>query len=260
MPRVDAVSDVAVHYEELLARHYTWMLGDFDELVAEQHQLLEAHGASASETVDGARIALDLGCGSGIQSVALAQLGYDTVLGVDLSRTLLAELESRALPFPAIRGVHADICAGLDRVAGPQTIATAVCMGDTLPHLPDAGAVRRLFDDVVGVLRPGGLFILSFRDLTARRSGLDRFIPVRADPDRIMTCFLEDEGDAVRVHDLIHSKTPEGTWRLDKSSYRKLRLAPSWVTGQLAEAGFGAISVAPGPRGSCTIAARGPQT
>jgi SAM-dependent methyltransferase len=253
------VSDVAVHYEQLLARHYTWMLGDFDELVAEQRRLLEAHGASASDTVDGARVALDLGCGSGIQSVALAQLGYDTVLAVDLSRTLLAELKSRAVPFPAIRGVYADICAGLDHIAEPRTIATAVCMGDTLPHLPDAGAVRRLFDDVANALTPGGLFILSFRDLTTRLSGLDRFIPVRADPDRIMTCFLEDEGDAVRVHDLIHSKTPDGTWRLGKSSYRKLRLAPSWVTGQLAEAGFAAISQASGPRGFCMITARRPQ-
>ena len=40
-----------------------------------------------------------------------------------------------------------------------------------------------------------------------------------------MTCFLEDEGDAIRVHDLIHTMNHEGAWQLGKSSYRKLRLA-----------------------------------
>ena len=40
------MSDVAKHYENLLARHYSWMVGAaFDAKVAEQQALLEELGA-----------------------------------------------------------------------------------------------------------------------------------------------------------------------------------------------------------------------
>lgn len=255
MTEAYARSEVAAHYEELLAQHYTWMLGgDFDELVAEQRHLLAAHGASAER--DG--VALDLGCGSGIHSVALTQLGHGTVVAVDISETLVGELAKRSAGSPAIRAVHADLCDGLGDLVRPRSISTAVCMGDTLPHLPDTAAVRRLFDDVFAALVPRGVFVLSFRDLTTPLTGLDRFIQVRADQDRIMTCFLEDEGDAVRVHDLVHAKDPDGAWRLGKSSYRKLRLSPDRVVSQLREAGFVVAPPEPGPRGMNVITARRP--
>jgi SAM-dependent methyltransferase len=250
------MSEVEAHYEGLLAQHYTWMLGaDFDELVEEQRRLLGSCGAGLSDQLS---VALDIGCGSGIHSVALAQLGHGTVLGVDVSQTLIAELASRAARFPAIRAVYADVCVGLDAIVDAGSIATAVCMGDTLPHLPDAVAVRRLIDDVFLALRPGGLFITSFRDLTIPLSGADRFILVRSDEDRIMTCFLEDEGDAVRVHDLVHSKDASGAWQLSKSSYRKLRIAPTWITDQLRDAGFEVGPVETGPRGMCVVTAHRP--
>ncbi|GAA5018796.1 class I SAM-dependent methyltransferase [Actinopolymorpha pittospori] len=252
------MSEVVSHYEELLAQHYTWMLGaDFDELVTEQRRLLSSCGATSPQEQN--TVALDLGCGSGIHSVALAHLGHDTVLSVDISATLIAELADRASRFPGIRPIRADLCAGLDAIVEPRSIAAAVCMGDTLPHLPDTSAVRRLLDDTFDVLLPGGVFVLSFRDLTTPLVGLDRFIPVRADQHRIMTCFLEDEGDAVRVTDLIHMKDPDGSWRLGKSSYRKLRLPPVWVAGQLREAGFAVAHLEPGPRGTCVITARRPE-
>jgi SAM-dependent methyltransferase len=252
------MSEIFAHYEELLARHYTWMLGaDFDELVAEQRHLLDSCGASSSKQQNS--VALDLGCGSGIHSVALARLGHDTVLGIDISETLIAELAERASRFPGIRPIRADLCAGLDTIVEPRSITAAVCMGDTLPHLPDTTAVRRLLDDTFEALLPGGVFVLSFRDLTTPLVGLDRFIQVRADQQRVMTCFLEDEGDTVRVTDLIHTKDPDGAWRLGKSSYHKLRLPPVWVAGQLREAGFAVAPLETGPRGMCVITARRPE-
>lgn len=99
-------------------------------------------------------MALDLGCGSGIDSVALAQLGYDTVVSIDISQTLIAEPAIRSARFPAIRPACADLCAGLYAIVGPRSSATAVCMGDTLPHLPDAAAVQRLVDDTFEALIP----------------------------------------------------------------------------------------------------------
>jgi hypothetical protein len=61
---------------------------------------------------------------------------------------------------------------------------------------------------------------------------------VQADDNRIMTCFLEYKmSDAVTVHDLVYVRG-EGGWKLNKSSYEKLRLGFSWVKDALRNAGF----------------------
>lgn len=250
-------TEVAEHYENLLAEHYTWMLGaDFDELVTQQRDILDSVNAGHT---DGSAVALDLGCGSGIHSIALEQLGHETVLSVDFSSTLLAELATRSARYPAIRPVHGDIAEGLESIVQPATVETAVCMGDTVTHLPDIESVQRVFGATFDALAPGGRFVLSFRDLTVALRGLDRFLPVHAGEDRIMTCFLEDDGGgAVRVHDLLHRKTPEGGWELRKSSYRKIRLAPAWVATQLSEQGFTVDKPELGPRRMYVISARKP--
>jgi len=65
---------------------------------------------------------------------------------------------------------------------------------------------------------PHGKFILGFRDLSVEQHGLDLFIPIRGDNERIMTCFLEYEPETVIVHDLIYVRQGDG-WDLCKSSY-----------------------------------------
>jgi SAM-dependent methyltransferase len=220
---------VTEHYENLLADHYSWMSGPFADGVAAQRALLAGLGVAPS---DGKR-ALDLGCGAGLQSVALAELGFD-VTAIDTSRKLLNELATRAGDL-AITPIEGDI-ATVATLVEPG-FGVAVCIGDTLTHLPSPAVVERLFDGVARVLAHSGLFVLTFRDMTAELTGTDRFIPVRSDTDRILTCFLEYEPEAVRVHDLIHVRQG-GEWALHKSSYRKLRLAPGWVCDTLTRCGF----------------------
>jgi protein-L-isoaspartate O-methyltransferase len=51
----------------------------------------------------GTGIARDLGCGSGFQSIALAELGYPTVIAVDSSAKLLAHAVGQLVPQAACR-------------------------------------------------------------------------------------------------------------------------------------------------------------
>jgi SAM-dependent methyltransferase len=231
-----APNPAANHYENLLAEHYTWMFGaSFDQKVSEQRALLELLGVSAP-SADSTGVALDLGCGSGFQSVALADIGFREVIAVDTSAKLLAELDAHRDGRP-IRTLLADLSAVRD-FAEPESADMIACMGDTLTHLPGKADVCNLFADSFRILVPGGTIVLTFRDLTHPASGLDRFIPVRSDADRIMTCFLEYESpETVVVHDLIHVRSGSD-WALHKSSYRKLRLAPKWVCDQLTSVGF----------------------
>ena len=224
------MASVREHYEELLAHHYSRMFGEFEAKVAEQRALLERLGVGSSRA---SGLAVDLGCGSGFQSIALANLGF-RVLAIDFSERLLGELKTRASGLP-VETIAADI-----RDAGalvPSGVALAVCMGDTLSHLEREDDLARVFDGVAARLADGGRLILTFRDLSGELRELDRFLPLYAAADLIMTCFLEYEPATVKVHDLVWERQADG-WRFRKSVYRKLRLAPATVISRLERAGF----------------------
>ena len=114
----------------------------------------------------------------------------------------------------------------------------------------------QLFRDAFAALAPGGLLVLTYRDLSVELQGLDRFIPVRSDPDRIMTCFLEYGPETVTVHDLIHTREAAG-WKLEKSSYKKVRLPVAAVESALIDAGFAMARSEPAGRMHAIVAHRG---
>lgn len=222
------------HYENLLADHYEWMFGlPFETKVAEQKAILDEFAGTNAR----GGLAVDLGCGSGFQSFALAERGYQ-VLAVDSSKKLLRELSAR-IGSRNITTKHGDL-RELDDLVQPGSVEIAVCMGDTLTHLSGRTEVSDLFHAVARALKPGGRFVITYRDLaSAELFGLDRFIPVRSDDGRVMTCFLEYEtADTVVVHDLINVRNDAGKWTLHKSSYRKLRLPVEWVVAELRGCGL----------------------
>jgi 2-polyprenyl-3-methyl-5-hydroxy-6-metoxy-1,4-benzoquinol methylase len=222
------------HYRTFLAEHYTWMSGPYAEKIAHQHELLVRSGVVPLTTGE----ALDLGCGPGSQSIALAQLGF-SVTAIDANAQLLEELSQRATGMPILTVQH-DLCVLATCPALPAQVDVAVCVGDIIPHLPTAECITTLFQQVSARLVPHGKFVLSFRDLSEERYGLDRFLPIRSDSDRIMMCFLEFEPNTVVVHDLIYIRQGE-RWDLRKSSYRKLRLSLARVLSQLETEGLAVL-------------------
>ena len=231
------MSDVHVHYETLLAARYVWMHGDFEERARSESALLQTLGIDAGHGAT----ALDLGCGPGYQSIALGRHGW-RVTALDSSAQLLDELRRAAGALPIVT-VHADLRECAQHV--PAACELAVCMGDTLTHLASRDEVHALFRDLAAALAPGARAVLTWRTLDTELAGTDRFIPVRADADRIMTCFLEYAPESVRVHDVVHERDG-GSWRMHTSSYTKLRLPLAWVAAALAAAGFDIEIARPG--------------
>ena len=220
------------HYNELLADHYTWMIGmPFDAKVDEQRTVLQSLGIAPGHH----GTALDLGSGPGFQAIALAELGFERVLALDTSRALLDELVEHTGDLP-IDVIEQDL-RHFDHLVAPGSVEAIVCMGDTLTHLDDETDVAKLFKEARMALQPDGLIILTFRDLSTELAGLDRFLPIRSDADRIMTCVLEYEPATVVVNDLVHLRGPDG-WTLHKSIYCKLRLGPDRVVEMLTAVGF----------------------
>jgi SAM-dependent methyltransferase len=240
------MKSVQAHYREHLGPVYDWMLGDFQQASVRAEAQLRAAGLGAG----GGAQAVDLGCGSGLQSLPLLKLGY-RVLALDTCALLLQRLQERAKGLP-IRVLEEDLRRFRKHLLEP--VAAIVCMGDTLSHLESREDVRRLLADAAGSLAPDGRLLLGFRDLTSIAT---RFIPVRGDPDRILTCVLEEQGEFVVVHDLLHERRGPG-WDMSLSSYRKLRLSPEVVQADAAAAGLEIDSVGV-ERGLVTLVATRPR-
>lgn len=241
--------DAARHYETLLAEHYTWMTGGRAANEARSAALFAAHGITPR--LGG--VAVDLGAGSGYQALPLARAGF-RVYAVDFNARLLAETRAAAVDLPVLP-VHGDLVEFTQQVREP--VEVFVCMGDTLPHLERMADVEALFAAMAEAALPGGRVVLTFRDLSAERAGVERFIPVRSDAERIFTCFLEYEPGHVVVHDLVHLRRADGTWDFRASAYRKLRLSEGVVVAMLESAGF-AMEFRESANGLVTLIARRP--
>jgi len=228
------MSSIVEHYRDFLAERYTWMCGGFPAQVQKNRDLFCTLGLE-----DGAnRIALDLGCGSGFQSLALAQSGY-RVVSVDLSKLLLQELAAEAGEL-SIDMVHANML-DVEQYSKSGPFDVVVCMGDSLTHLESIAEVGQLIENAASVLRAGGRICLSFRDLTEELTGVDRALPVRLDRDHLMTTFLEYTPTHVHVHDIAFEAEGDG-WQMRKSVYRKLRLSSDAAEKLLRNSGFEQIS------------------
>jgi 2-polyprenyl-3-methyl-5-hydroxy-6-metoxy-1,4-benzoquinol methylase len=237
---------VDAHYADHLGPVYTWMIGDIDAAFSRSDRELDV--LPLPPKAGGS--AVDLGAGFGLHAIPLARRGF-RVVAIDTYAPLLKELVSRKGSLP-IRTVNADLLAF--RAHTPKPMDVIVCMGDTLTHLPNQSCVESLLGDVAASLNPGGLFVATFRDyVSAPLQGDARFILVRSDEERILTCFLEYADTTVTVHDLLHQREG-GSWRLRASSYPKLRLSPEWVVERLSSLGL-SVRRDTAPRGMIRIAA-----
>ena len=220
---------VKEHYDTHLAGFYSWMSGDFSTRQNEFYTFLHAHNIFPT----GTGMAIDLGCGHGIQSIAMAKAGF-TVKAVDFSVPLLQELKANCVNLPVacfeddIRNI------GQYKDIKPELI---ICWGDTICHLQSKHEIFSLLTDCANVLNQDGKLLLSFRDYSKELEGLGRFIPVVSDENRILTCFLEYAGEFITVTDLLHEKS-NGRWIQKVSSYKKVRVSVKEIIDHLTKAGL----------------------
>lgn len=236
------MTSVANHYKDHLAPIYVWMAGGVEQATA-----LGASDLAGFVGTPG--YAVDLGAGFGMHTIPLARSGF-RVLAIDTCDELLDELR-RHCAGARVDAISADLQDFAQHLSGKADLV--LCMGDTLTHLRSAGQVQRLVGNVARSLRPGGHFVTTFRDYRNLPTGIDRFIPVRSDSERVHVCFLEEMPEHVVVHDVIHESDGEG-WSTKVSSYEKLRLSPDTVV-QAAEAAGMSCRVEAAPRGMVKVLA-----
>ena len=85
------MAEVREHYDEHLGPIYEWMAGPFESACLPSSRLFERLGLQPGSS----GVAVDLGCGHGLQALPLAKRGY-RVIAVDSCPLPQGQLEARA--------------------------------------------------------------------------------------------------------------------------------------------------------------------
>jgi len=216
------------HYDIHLADFYEWMVGDFEAKQKEQRDFFERNGIKPLQN----GIAIDLGSGHGLQSIALAKLGFQ-VNAVDFNQQLLESLRRRGMGL-GIQVFERDLLSE-ENFQDPAELI--VCMGDTIPHLESADQIKLFLERSFRCLLENGKLILSYRDYGIELVDTQRFIPVKSDDNKILTCFLEFSDDKVKVTDLLYERS-NGQWIQKAGSYFKVRITNRMIEKLVLDVGF----------------------
>lgn len=192
---------------------------------------------------------LDLCCGTGDLSALLVSRGFE-VTGLDSSEPMLEYARSKA---PQAAFVRADA----RQFAFPPVFHAALSTFDSLNHILELRELIRVFENVYGALRPGGLLVFdlnmepSFRTLwrgvSAKvsehcvwvlRGGYDAEHRIgRAEITVFRRCETWRRSD-ITIEEKCYSEQ-EVMGALHRAGFRDAECREAWELGMLGEAGEG---------------------
>lgn len=126
----------------------------------------------------GVQRALDVACGTGHHAIALAERGYEA-LGIDVSEGMV----SRARQNAAAGGVTATFLqAGFGELGKSvqEPYDALLCLGNSLPSLLSADALKDALEDMGAVLVSGGLLIVQILNYDRVWPKRERFMPLQS--------------------------------------------------------------------------------
>jgi|GEM_PF-511554 len=191
-----------------------------------------------------ARHVLDLACGSGRHSVALAHHGF-TMTGVDASRAMLEDARQLAL----VESATCHFLSGDMRTPPPLTPQNAVlCLGNSLCLLPHREAVRDSLHAMHALLAPGGGLILHILNYARFALPEHAFFPLKTDlhdglPQRHFLKMIDVKGDVAWVHLACIEEDAPGQWSRSVKSDRLTVLSAPQLLQEVTGAGFGEVQV-----------------
>lgn len=217
-------TDFAAIYDRLMTADV-----DYRAWCAYLEKLFEKNGCAPS-------LVLELGCGTGSMTVALAKRGY-SMIGLDISTDMLNIAGQKA------RDEGLDILYLNQDMADFElygTVDAVVCTLDGLNYLTEDGDLERTFSLVELYLNPGGIFVFDLntehkiRNVIAPQTFLydteDVFYTWQSELDGelcdyYLTFFVRQEDGAYRRFDETHTQriyTPSAVERALASSGLKL--------------------------------------
>lgn len=190
-----------------------------------------------------ARRVLDVACGTGWHAIALSQRGYE-VVGADISTRMIERArENAAREGGPVRFVQ----AGFGQLAGQvdEGFGGLICMGNSLPHVSDAEALREALVDFATVLRPGGVLIVQQRNFDQVWSEHQRFMPLQTrdegNEEWLFFRFYDFRGEKITFN-MVTLKREGKRWDYQVQATKLWPILREHLVEQLKAIGFSEIT------------------
>ncbi|MFW5943460.1 MAG: class I SAM-dependent methyltransferase [bacterium] len=225
-------------FYEQLAPFYHLIYDDWEAAITAQAAMLDDIIQSRWGNV---RSVLDVSCGIGTQSIALAARGYE-VTASDLSPANVAraqqEAEARGLQIPFS---VCDMRAAHNHHGGDFDVVLSA--GNSLPHLLSDDDILLALRQMHACLRPGGGCLITMRqyDKEARGRGIIKPFGVRQEGDRRYLIFQvwdfdDDHYDFAMYFVADDARSDKATTHVMRSRY--YAVSPNHVLQLMAQATF----------------------
>ena len=205
---------------ETLARYYDALVKD-DEATMAWVKLIKQHIPKGK--------LLELACGSGEITIALAKDGYEihaSDLSKDMIQTAKAKKDSALVSWRVMDMCQFDVTESYDGI---------LCLCDSFNYLLHTAQVKQLFQDVYAHLKDDGCFLMDMHSLDRLEEFREEYNEVgELEQDAQVQWTILSEED--RIYQNFAFYMPDGSIVLEQHTQRVYD--PSWVKEQLEKTGF----------------------
>lgn len=165
-------------FYETIAQKYHWFFSSWDKVM--ERQMKELVPLFIKHQV---KNVLDCACGTGLQSIGLAEQGY-IVTASDLSKSMLEIARKNAedkdiANMSFLQSDFREIDMKVD-----STFDAVICMGNSIPHLKKDNDILEAFKSVYRCLRHEGLALFDIRNYDEMLEKKERFLPMRLNSEK----------------------------------------------------------------------------
>lgn len=222
-------------------RHYQKIAEDFDELFPDWRTVAIRDARILDQVLAPykARTVLDCACGTGIQTIGLARLGY-ALTATDFSERMLARAKAKAAEEGlAVTFARSDFRELQEKVRGP--FDAVICCGNSLTHLRRESDFLLALANMYGVLRPYGVAVVEIRNYDKLKEQ-GRFFELRraqrvGDQFVIVFDVREFRNDSVDVTS-VFLRARRSRWNIKRYRVRYTCLTEASLLSYMVDVGF----------------------
>jgi len=192
---------------------------------------------------------LDVACGSGMHTIALAKMGY-AASGIDLSPKMIEKAAENAKDAGVTANFKVSSFGNLSSDLGGEEefpYDVILCLGNALPHLLSTELIQTTLWDMANSLNTGGFLIFQNRNFDSVLQLKERWITPQSrregPKEWVFMRFYDFDHDGLITFNIIRlTREGEGDWQQRISSTRLYPLKCDVLTGLLEDSGFWKIN------------------
>jgi 2-polyprenyl-3-methyl-5-hydroxy-6-metoxy-1,4-benzoquinol methylase len=181
------------------------------------------------------KIVLDAGCGTGIHSILLSQLGLH-VTATDISAQMLRQAKRNAEHMSVQVDTIQTSFQGMNESVHNKFDAV-FCLGNTLPHVLTEEELCQSFKSFREILNSGGRVFLQLLNYDRILNFRERILNIKEVNDKIFVRFYDYEGESI-VFNILTIQKSGGQMEHSLNSVRLFPWRSSDIVRSLKDAGF----------------------